>query len=128
MELRENNRVIYYCVTPPTSLRDILDTYPANEALRDQYPHTIHTILNLADIRLLPTDILAVRHSSPSLKHPRSGISVTVTKSAFVVSIAEILARLTGTGRIRIVRTEAEAWAIVQSVIANERGEANNGK
>ena len=128
MELRENNKVIYYHVTPPTTLREVVQTYPKNEALRDQYQHTIHTILDLSDVRLLPTDILAVRHSSPSLRHPRSGMVFVVTTNAFIVGIAEILSRLANTNRIRVVRTVDEAWIAVREVIKNEHdGEAHNG-
>src|SRR5689334_725499 len=108
MDLRENNRVFYYRVTYPSHLSELTPLKAQVQAVRDQYPHRIHVIANLTEVRVVPTDILSLRRNSPNLNHPRAGFVFIVTQSPYVRSIVAIIARLANTDKLRIASKEEE--------------------
>ncbi len=128
MELRENDRVIYYYVAYPSRLSELTPLKEQNQAVRDQHPYTIHVIANLTEIRMLPSDILSLRRGSPNIEHPRAGFVFLVTTSSYVRSIVGIFTRLANTNKFRVVATEEEAWVAVRKLIANEVAESAQGK
>src|ERR1044071_6755361 len=89
MNLRENDQVIYYYVTDPWTLGEFMTLYEQNQAIRDQHPHKIHTVANLATARHLPRDILSAIHYSPDIRHPRAGYVYFVGASPFVRKMIE---------------------------------------
>lgn len=120
MELRENNRVFYYRVTYPSHLSELAPLREQVQAIRDQYPHRIHVIANLTEVRTVPADILSLRRDNPNLNHPRAGLVFIVTPSSYIRSIAAIIAHLTNTDKLRMVTIEEEAWTAVRKLIESE--------
>src|SRR5438128_4374961 len=74
VELLENERVIYYRITDPFRLSDVRVLQPQIQAIRDQYPHIIHLVLDVTEAHRFPSDILSARHGSPNIHHPRAGL------------------------------------------------------
>ena len=123
VELLESERVIYYRITDPFRLSDVRVLQPQIQAIRDQYLHTIHLILDVSATHRFPSDILSARHGSPNIHHPRAGLIFVVSPSIYVRSVAEIMARLANTNKLRMARTEADAWTAVREAIHSEISE-----
>src|SRR4051794_8222926 len=84
MELRENDRVIYYGVTDPWTLGEFRALYTHNQIIREQHLHVIHAVANLSASQQLPRDILNAMHFSPDIRHPRAGYVYFVGPTPFV--------------------------------------------
>src|SRR5260221_12423129 len=110
MELRENDRVIYYYVAFPSRLSELTPLKEQNQAVRDQHPYTIHVIANLTEIRMLPSDILSLRRGSPNIDHPRAGFVFLVTTSSYVRSIVGIFTPSANRNKLRVVGLREQAW------------------
>ncbi len=123
MELRDNDRVIYYQITDPWQFDEALTAYKLNNDLRNQHKHKIHTIANISGTRHIPNDVLRLRLFSPDIMHPRAGIAFLVGPSPFARSIIDLIVRLLKTQKIRVVATEEEAWVAVRKIIKSETAE-----
>ena len=122
MNLRENDRVLYYEVTDPWTFSQLKTAFLQNRAIRDEHPHKIHVIANLLGTRQLPKDIISARTFSPDTTHTRAGYVFFVGPSNFVRSIIEMTTRLLRSDKLQIVSTEDEAWSAVRAIIKNEDG------
>jgi hypothetical protein len=120
MELRENDRVIYYNVTDPWKLSDLLGLYKQNQTIRDQHMHKIHVLANLTATRHLPADILSARRLSPDITHPRSGYILVAGASPFIHSVVELAIRLLRTEKFQFAATEEAAWITLRKIIHSE--------
>jgi hypothetical protein len=120
MELREQNRVMYYEVTDPWRLSEAYACYKVNNDLRNYFQHTIYTIANISAMREIPLDALSLRLYSPDLLHPRAGTAFLVGPSAVARSIIEIIATLSNPRKIRVVSTEEEAWDAIRAMLERE--------
>lgn len=120
MELREHNRVMYYNVTDPWLMSEVLAFYKLNSDLRNQYQHKIYTIANVSAMHQIPTDALSLRLHSPDLLHPRAGTAFLVGPSAIARSVIQLIASLTNPQKIRVVPTEQEAWSAIREMVARE--------
>src|SRR5258708_11639261 len=94
MELRENDRVLYYEISDPWSLSDLMALYDQNKVIRDQHQAPIHAIANLTAARHLPQGIMGVRSYSPDVMHPRARHVVMAAPHALGKSIGETVCRL----------------------------------
>ena len=125
LDLRENDRVLYYSVSDPWTFHDLVGLYERNRAIRDQHQHKIHVIANLTATRQLPKDIISTRHLSPDANHPRAGYVLMVGPSHFIKSVIEVTSRLLHTDKIRVVASEDEAWTMIREIIKAELPKAD---
>lgn len=120
MELRENDRVIYYRVSGSVSLADLIPLYQQNQAIRENCPYKIHVIANISRAPQFHIDILNARLFSPDVKHPRAGYVFLVGCSPYVRSIVDIAIRLLNVNQFQFLGTEEAAWAAVREIIGSE--------
>ena len=128
MELRENNRVIYYRFVDPWSLDELVSLYKQTVIIRNEHLHTIHAIANLTVTRHLPTDILHIRFTSPDITHPRAGRVVLVGATPLIHSVAKIAIRVLRPGKVQLVATENEAWRSIREIIESEMSKPLDGE
>ena len=120
LELRENDRVLYYEVTDPWNMNDLRTLYDENKAIRDQHNYTIHAIVNVIKARNIPQNLLNARTYSPDAMHPRAGYIILVGAHSLLQMIAEVASRVMHSDKFRFFETEEEAWTFIRHVIDTE--------
>lgn len=120
ISLSQDDHVILYTFTDPWTVAEIRTLFSQEKVYRDQHPFTIHTLIDVSQIRTLPPGMLTMRQEAPSLKHERSGQIVIVGALQPGRALMETIFRVTRYQRVRFVENLAEGWDYLRSVIAQE--------
>jgi len=119
MELRENGRVLYYTISEPWTLKELMDRYPEEQAYRDSVAHTVHELVNLSRIGKIPPNALAARHI-PAFSHSKSGFFVIVSSNILVQRLAQTIFQLARSRQLRFFESEDKGWEFIRQALADE--------
>ncbi|MEP7285273.1 MAG: hypothetical protein ABI947_05840 [Chloroflexota bacterium] len=120
MELREQGHVTYYVLADPWLITDLTSLYPRDNRYRNTVDFKVHTVMNFGDVRHIPANVITAKQDAPAFEHPASGQLLMIGANSFVRIMAETIFRLAHYKRASFYNTEAEAWAYIRQVIAEE--------
>jgi hypothetical protein len=117
-EIRENGYVIFYVMTDPWTVADLLNNFAAETVYRDQAGHQVHTLVDLRLVHTAPTSgLIGVRNKVPSLVHPTAGQFVVIGANIFMHMVGQTIFNLLAFDKGKFVNTEEEAWTFLRSII-----------
>lgn len=119
LELREDNKIIYFLYEEPWSVEDI---HRVNQEAMDylnQASEDMHILINVERIRQIPSGILRARNV-PTMSHPRCAHIVICGASTFVRSLSETIFKVTRYEKAKFFNTEAEAMNFLKDAIASK--------
>jgi len=117
-EIRENGYVIFYVMTDPWTLPEMLNLFAAETVYRDQVGHQVHTLVDLTETHTAPASgLIGMRHKAPSLVHPTAGQFVVIGANTFMHMVGQTIFNLLGFDKGKFVNTEEEAWTYLRSII-----------
>lgn len=119
MELRENGRVLYWVITDPWKVKDLIPLVRETRRLFDSARHKIHSLTNDIHTRQIPAGVLRLREVGP-WSHPASGQLAVVGLPALGTALLDVIAPVTCFDRAKYFNTEEEAWAYLRQAIAEE--------
>lgn len=122
-KIEDDGWIIHYNITDPLEIKELLETYKQERAHRDATPHLVHSITNMTGVRRIPRNFMSAG-SGPGLKHPRSGELIIIGLSPMLSRIIEPILRLARFNRLKVMKTEAEAFAQLRTLIAVSKNAA----
>jgi hypothetical protein len=115
----ENGRIMFFTVTDPWKIEELLVWYPVMEPYFERSGSKIHTLMDLIAMKTVAGGVLRGRHSA-SMEHPNSGYCVFVGGGSFARSIAELAFKLSRNTRFKFMNSVEEALTFLRSQIATE--------
>jgi hypothetical protein len=121
VELREDGHVIYFMVTEPWTLDDLIAVNQKAAIWVEYADHTVHLLGNAERIEQMPDGIMSIHRVAP-VSHPNSGYVAIVGASALVKSFTIDVLRLANFSRLKFFDEEDSAWAFLRDTIEQESG------
>ena len=128
LESREDGHILYVKMTDPLDLRDMDAKYKEELAFRNTSNFTMHTVVDVSQLKKIPPSVLTVARRSPTLTHPRHGHLALVGAVAFLEALMGALQRIVRFSKIKFCKTEEEAMVYLRKVIADEAAKAATSK
>lgn len=122
LELHPSGHYIIYRIAEPWTIAELNEAYVREKQLRDDTPHTLHSITDFSGVVRIPNNWLQSR-TGPGFSHPRSGYIVLVGQRPLVKAIVDVILKIVRYQRVKQFDTFEEAEAFLQGVLADE----NNG-
>lgn len=118
LELHARGRYIIYRITEPWTIAELNEAYAREKQLRDDTPHTLHSITDFSGVVRIPSNWLQSR-MGPGFSHPRSGYIILVGQRPLVKAIVDVILKIVRYQRVKQYETFEEAEAFLQSVLEN---------
>ena len=120
LELRENDRVLYYTFIDTWEVSELTALYPQSMAYLHNASRKLYTLAVFpCRARPIPSGLLTLRYG-PDWSHPNGGQIAVVGASALLRTFANFTFRLRGFEKTRFFDTEEEAWNHLRKLIADE--------
>lgn len=119
MEMQRDGRLMVWKFHHPWTVAEVSAHYDQVKALMDNSPCLIHSLVDLRDMKTIPSGALGLRKTS-TWDHPRSGYTVFLGGSAFAQSMINTLFRVVRFERIKFFLTEQDALTYVDSLIKED--------
>src|SRR5689334_9292854 len=117
-EICENGYVIFYVMTDPWTVTELLNLYPAETVYRDQVGHQVHCLVDASQVHTAPArGIIGLRNNTPSFVHPTAGQFVVIGANTFLSLVGQTIFNLLRFDKGKFVKTEDEAWTYLRSFI-----------
>ncbi len=130
VQLSEDRTHLIYSFTEPLDMAEIFEAYKQEKEYRDSVPHTVHSIVDMSQIRRIPPKWLAAK-AGPGFTHPRSGEILIVGVSRSLEIILRTIVQIVRYTRVKFFRTRQEADDYIAELIlrdARTRGNAEAEK
>jgi len=119
-DLRENDRVVYFKISDPWTLEEVLAKFAETTAIRDQLYLTnpnrqVHSLIDLTEAKTAPPGALRSRNS-PGMTHASRGKSVAAVTAPLVRDIMITIFKVMHTDGA-LVETVDEAWAYLRPIL-----------
>lgn len=108
LHLSPDKRYLIYEITDPLNMDDLIKAYKAEKDHRDELPYTVHSIVDMSQIKRIPMNWLVAK-AGPGLTHPRSGEILFVGLAGGIKIIVETILRLVKYKRMKFFNTRQEA-------------------
>lgn len=118
-ELREDGRVSHYFFTDPWKATELTHWYPQDNAYRDSVKFRVHTVMDLRNMRQVPSGVLSVRNDAPAFRQD-SGQLVMIGAATFAKVITETVLRLVHYDKAKFFDTAEEGWAYMLKILREE--------
>lgn len=124
VEVLENGRVLYYVVSDPWTVSDLLEAFASDRKHRDEFAKLhpglkIHIMADIRQAKAIVPGILRAREA-PSLKHPTAGEGIVIGATPAMKAISDVVQRLAHQDKASFFDTEEDALTFVRGVIARE--------
>jgi hypothetical protein len=122
VQLLRNNRVMLFTYSSPLTTAEAVSASQSYRSARDRASAPLLTIHDLSRVSNLPQSVLSLARSRcfDRVRHPMEGVMVIVTHSSFIKALAGAVLRLIPGLEMRVVETMDQAWATVESILAEE--------
>jgi hypothetical protein len=115
VKLSENRRYLVYELADPLDIKDLLEAYRKEREFRDEIPHTMHSIVDMSEVKRIPPNWLVAK-AGPGLTHPRSGEMAFVGISMGLKIVVETILKIMQYKRMKFFKTREEAEAYMQKL------------
>ncbi len=110
--------VLYFTYSDPLTLADIEKSLEVYAPLLSEAIVLVHSIFDATHLTLLPRNVLSTFMAKrldyePMLIHPMRGVSIIVTGSSLIISVACIAAKAFSSPKVQVVRSMDQAWAAI---------------
>jgi hypothetical protein len=119
VQLSENKRHLVYTITDPLKIEELLEAYQREKALRDSIPYTLHSIVDMSQVKNIPASWLTAK-AGPGLTHPRAGMLLMVGLSPGIQMIVKVIMQVMRFTRVKSFKTRDEANEFLQTLLADE--------
>lgn len=126
LRMSDDQKYLIYEITDPLSMNDLLEAYKQEKTYRDATPYTLHSIVDMSQVRRIPPNWLVAK-AGPGLTHPRSGEILFVGISYGLKIIVETILKITKYRRIKFFVTRAEADTYMKALVMRTPTEAKTG-
>jgi hypothetical protein len=116
LELRDQNRIIYFQYEDPWSIEELKRVNDEAIIYLDKATEDMYILVNVERIRQIPSGILRARNV-PTMSHPRCARHVICGASPFVRSLSETIFKVTRYEKVAFFNTEAEGMKFLQESI-----------
>lgn len=120
MNLSDDQTHIVYIFKEPFTLKELLDAYKEEKALRDRTPTILHSIVDMSDVRFIPRQWMTAK-AGPGFVHPRRGQILMVGISHGLKVIIKTLMRVMRYDRVKFFDTRTEAEAFMTQILSIEQ-------
>jgi hypothetical protein len=114
--LSSDGRILFYVMSDPVTMAQILDAFPLLQRLYDQSPHIVNGLVEASNFHNIPLNILRAR-KSPMLTHPNSGQLAVVDNYGLARRFAETMFSLMNYKKAKFFTTREDAIAYLNQVI-----------
>ena len=119
LQMLDDGHIISIVITDPFVMTHLFDQYGTIKAHLDKMPFKVHTIVDLSNLRNVPSGALGGRNSPP-ISHPNSGFVAIIGGSNFARSIIEVAFKITGYNRVRFFTSDETALAFLRDAAAQQ--------
>ncbi len=128
VQLSEDKTHLVYSFAEPLKMEEIFAAYKQEKEYRDSVPHTLHSIVDMSQVRRIPPKWLAAK-AGPGFTHPRSGEILIVGVSRSLEIILRTIVQIVRYTRVKFFRTRQLADDYMAELISRDAGaEATAGK
>ena len=118
VHLSENKHYLIYDMAEPVTIEELYNAYAQERTLRDEIPHTLHSIVDFSNIRRIPPNWLTAK-SGPGFSHPRSGQIVLVGLSTGLQLVMQTITQIVKYQKITSIKTREEAIRYLDEMAQN---------
>jgi hypothetical protein len=123
-ELRENGHILFVKFSDPWTVAELEVRYTEDREIRDVSRFLVHSLVDVTELRYLPSGFIPVARRTPAFTHPKRGEVAVVGASIFVQRIAEVLILVTRAASLKFFRSHDEALVYLRQVIRKEEAAA----
>lgn len=122
IEVGNDGRVIYYTIADPWEIEELMTAYNQEKQIRDDAPHTVHSVSDFSSARRIPKNWWQARYG-PGLKHPRAGEMIFVGLNPGLNRLVDVILRVANFKRIKLYNTMDEAKKHIDGLMEAQPGD-----
>jgi hypothetical protein len=126
IEWIRDQRVVYYQFIDPLNLADLEAQLVKMKPIYDSSSVLIHRIIDGTRFYNPPPRFMMWALNNTNLRHPMSGVTVVITTSPLITSIAHAVSRVSPSNHFIIVRTQSHAFVEIDRILAQEKQTEKN--
>lgn len=128
VQMSEDQYHLIYDFEEPLEMQELLEAYQKEKEFRNSVPHTVHSIVDMSNIKRIPPNWLIAK-AGPGLTHPRSGRMLFVGISVGLTIIIKTILKIARYEKMQFFENRADAEAHMAELVrlTRENEDANRG-